>query len=288
MQSSKTIRHAVGLLLLAATMLPNAATADEKARILIEQAVTGDHREADNAARDRYRHPKKTLLFLGWEPEMTVVEIWPSSGWYTEILAPITRPRGIYYAANFAMTADRTPDWRKDVHKAFMEKLEAHPDVYDHVVVTELSVPERTTIAPPGTADLALTFRNVHNWMKGEYAPAMFAVMHRALKPGGVLGVVEHRAAPGTSRAKMVESGYVTEAHVIELAENAGFELEARSEINANPADDKSHPAGVWTLPPSLRHCRRMDQGDQRDRCLQRYREIGESDRMTLRFRKPG
>lgn len=262
------------------------ATADE-AGALIEKVIAGDHRESDNAARDRYRHPKETLLFFGWQPEMTVVEIWPSSGWYTEILAPITRPRGIYYAANFAMTADRTPDWRKEMHKEFMERLEDRPDVYDHTVVTELSVPERITIAPPGSADLVLTFRNVHNWMKGDYAGSMFEVMHRALRPGGVLGVVEHRAAPGTSVAAMKESGYVTEAHVIELAKTAGFVLEARSEINANSKDDKGHPAGVWTLPPTLRHCRRMDEDFERDRCLERYRSIGESDRMTLRFRKP-
>jgi predicted methyltransferase len=254
---------------------------------LIEQAMADDHREPANMERDRYRHPKDTLLFFGWQPEMTVVEIWPSSGWYTEILAPITRPQGIYYAANFAMTADRTPDWRKEMHKEFMEKLEDRPDVYDHAVVTELSVPERTTIAPPGTADMVLTFRNVHNWMKGDYAGSMFEVMHRALRPGGVLGVVEHRAAPGTSVAAMKESGYVTEAHVIDLAKAAGFVLEAKSDINANPKDDKDHPAGVWTLPPTLRHCRRMDEDAERGRCLERYRAIGESDRMTLRFRKP-
>ena len=254
---------------------------------MIEQALAGAHREADNVARDRFRHPRETLMCLGWRPEMTVVEIWPSTGWYTEILAPITRPRGIYYAAGFAMTAERTPEWRKRMHKGFMEKLERRPEVYDHVVVTGLSVPERTTIAPPGSADLLLTFRNVHNWMKGDYAPAMFGIMHRALKPGGLLGVVEHRAPPGTGIEAMKQSGYVTEAHVIKLAEKAGFALEARSEVNANPADDKDHPAGVWTLPPTLRHCRAMDEAAERGRCIARYRKIGESDRMTLRFRKP-
>jgi len=155
------------------------------------------------------------------------------------------------------------------------------------VVVTELSVPERVVIAPPGTADLVLTFRNVHNWMNGDYAAEMFQVMARSLKPGGVLGVVEHRAPPGTSLADMKTSGYVTEAHVIALADQAGLELEARSELNANPRDAADHPAGVWTLPPSLRHCRRMDEGEARQACEARYRDIGESDRMTLRFRKP-
>jgi len=253
---------------------------------LLERALAGEHREAQNRARDRYRHPKETLLFFGWRPHLSVVEIWPSAGWYTEILAPATRPAGVYYAAGFAMTADRTPGWRKQVHKDFMEKMEADPGVYEHVVVTELSVPERTSIAPPGTVDMVLTFRNVHNWMKGDYAQEMFQVFHRVLKPGGVLGVVEHRAKPGTSIAAMKKSGYVTEAHVIALAEKAGFLLEARTGINANPTDDKDHPAGVWTLPPSLRHCRGMEEGPEREACMKRYRAIGESDRMTLRFAK--
>ena len=168
-----------------------------------------------------------------------------------------------------------------------MKKLEASPDAFDHVVVTELSVPERTTIAPPGSVDMVLTFRNVHNWMKGEYAEEMFAVFDRMIKPGGVLGIVEHRAKPGTSIDAMKQSGYVTEEHVIALAEAAGFVLEARSDINANPGDTANHPAGVWTLPPSLRHCRGMDDGAAKDSCVNVYTDIGESDRMTLRFRKP-
>ncbi|MBA2410002.1 MAG: class I SAM-dependent methyltransferase [Gammaproteobacteria bacterium] len=228
-------------------------------------------------ARDQYRHPAQTLRFLGLKPEMTVVEIWPSEGWYTEILAPATRPRGIYYAAG----------WRKEVHTGFTEKLETRPDVYDHVVVTELSVPERTTIAPPGTADMVLTFRNVHNWMQGDYAQEMFRVFYRTLRPDGILGLVEHRARPGASIKAMKASGYVTERHVIGLAEQAGFVLEAKSEINANPKDTTDHPAGVWTLPPTLQLCEEMDAGPDRKRCLKKYGAIGESDRMTLRFRKP-
>ncbi|MBW2404631.1 MAG: class I SAM-dependent methyltransferase [Deltaproteobacteria bacterium] len=144
--------------------------------------------------------------------------------------------------------------------------------------MTELSIPERTEMAPPGTADMVLTFRNVHNWMKGDYAPAMFEAMFAALKPRGVLGVVEHRAPKGASRAQMVQSGYVTEAHVKRLARDAGFRLVERSEINANPKDTANHPAGVWTLPPTLRL-------GEKDRA--KFVEIGESDRMTLRFIKP-
>jgi len=265
----------------------HAASAQEDPDIvgLVQSAMAGDHRTAAHRARDAARHPAQTLAFFGWRPEMTVVEIWPSAGWYTEILAPITRADGILYAANFAPTADRTPIWRKREHRKYMEKLERRPAVYNHVVPTPLSIPERTTIAPPGSADMVLTFRNVHNWMKGDYAPAMFDTMARALRPGGVLGVVEHRAPPGTSVARMKQSGYVTEQHVIALARSAGLSLEARSEINANPRDDHQHPAGVWSLPPTLRHCRRVTD-NMRKECRARYLAIGESDRMTLRFRK--
>lgn len=273
--------------LLSATGLGSAALAQEEPEVvdLVQAAMMGDHRPEAHRARDEARHPAHTLAFFGWRPEMTVVEVWPSKGWYTEVLAPITRDQGVYYAANFAPTADRTPAWRKREHKRFMEKLERRPGVYNHVVPTPLSIPERTTIAPPGTADMVLSFRNVHNWMKGDFAPAMFDAMARALRPGGVLGVVEHRAPPDTSVERMKRTGYVTERHVIALARSAGLSLEARSEVNANPRDSHRHPAGVWTLPPTLRHCRSVPDNMRKD-CRAHYRSIGESDRMTLRFRK--
>ncbi len=262
------------------------AQAAETIDTLLDQAMAGAHRSDSDRARDIYRHPKETLMFFGLEPDMSVVEIWPSAGWYTAILAPALKPHGVLYAAGFAMTAQRTPDWREDVQTDFATMLESNPQAYDHVVVTELSVPERTTIAPPGRADLVVTFRNVHNWMNGDYAADMFRIMARALKPGGVLGVVEHRANPATTIDEMKQSGYVTEAYVIALAEEAGLVLEARSEINANPRDSKQHPAGVWSLPPSLRYCRSLPAGAQQNSCQAEYMAIGESDRMTLRFRK--
>ncbi|MFU8814777.1 MAG: class I SAM-dependent methyltransferase [Pseudomonadales bacterium] len=273
---------AVALGTLAATHAASSA-----APAWLEVAIAGDHRNAANRARDSYRNPAEVLSFFGLQPDQTVVEIWPATGWWTEILAPVLRERGVYFAAGFSMTANRTPEWRRGMHKAFTDKLAADPQLYDAVVVTELAVPERTTVAPPGSADLVLTFRNVHNWMSGEYAPAMFRVMARALKPGGVLGVVEHRARPGTTLEDMIRSGYVTEARVIELAEQAGLVLEAASEVNANPQDTTDHPAGVWTLPPSLRHCGNLPIGQEQDHCVEHYRAIGESDRMTLKFRKP-
>ena len=274
----------VFLLFIASACLTVAA---DELDALIDRAMAGDHRNPDFMARDQYRHPRETLKFFGLSPEMTVVEIWPSRGWYTEILAPVLRDHGVLYAAGFAMTSKTTPDFQKAMQIEFVEKLGQRPDVYDHVVVTELAVPERTTIAPPGTVDMILTFRNVHNWMKGDYTQGMLETSFRILKPGGVLGIVEHRANPGTSVEQMVKSGYVTTEFIIALAEAVGFRFEESSEINANPHDTKNYPDGVWTLPPTLWYCNTLKAGSDRDKCMKKYSAIGESDRMTLRFRKP-
>ena len=275
-------------LLIGAIAVPAAAGESEaSARDWLEATVAAEHRDPARRARDPYRHPVEVLAFFGLQPDSSVVEIWPSDGWWTEILAPALRDEGVYYAAGFSMTADRTPQWRKNAQKRFAEKLEAQPELYDAVVTTELSVPERTTIAPPGSADFVLTFRNVHNWIRGDYAPDMFRVMARALRPGGVLGLVTHRAPPGWTADDAKTKGYVAEGLVIEMAEAAGLTLEAASDVNANPRDTHDHEAGVWTLPPGLAACREMAAGPERDACEGRYRAIGESDRMTLRFRKP-
>jgi predicted methyltransferase len=249
------------------------------------------HRTPEFTERDQYRHPAEALTFLGVNPDHTVVEIWPGKGWWVEILAPYLKQEGTYYVAGFS-TAESSPGWRKRMVAELSAKLEAHPEVYGNVNVTELGVPDRLEIAPANSADRVLTFRNVHNWMKGGYADDVFASMYAALKPGGVLGVVEHRAKPGTSIEQMNKSGYVTEAHVKKLAAVAGFEFESSSELNANPLDTADHPRGVWTLPPSLRLCESMESLKEEDRvaaveCWNKYRAIGESDRMTLRFRKP-
>ena len=244
----------------------------------LDQALAADHRTPAFRERDRYRHPKQTLEFFGLRPDQTVVEVWPGAGWYTEILAPYLRASGKYYAAGLVATLDAN-EYRRNTIGNFATKLAARPDLYDRAIVTELGRPDRWQACPPGTADLVLTFRNVHNWMAGDYEAEMFKAFHAALKPGGVLGVVEHRARPGTSREQMKKSGYVTEEHVIKTAEAAGFRLDARSEINANPADTKDYPEGVWTLPPTL---------ELKDKDREKYLAIGESDRMTLRFVKTG
>jgi len=216
-----------------------------------------------------------------------VVEISPGTGWYTEFLAPLTRPQGVLYAAGFALTADDLPSYGKMVQMMLVSKFEEAPEIYDHVVVTELSVPQRVTPAPPGSANMVLTFRNLHNWVKADEAEEMLAVFYRTLKPGGVLGVVDHRAKPGTSVEAMARSGYVTEEYVIDLVKAAGFAFEASSPVNNNAADSGDHPMGVWSLPPSLRGCRDIESATEKAACEKPFRAIGESDRMTLRFRKP-
>jgi predicted methyltransferase len=263
--------------LLATALLTACAGMSSPADPALGSAINAAHRTPAYVERDQYRHPGETLEFFGVKPNHTVVEVWPSRGWYTEILAPYLKGRGQYIAAGFSLAAPDTPKYMVTITADFAKKIAERPDLYSGVAITELGKPDRWTAAAPGTADLVLTFRNVHNWLAGGYENEMFKAFHTALKPGGVLGVVEHRAKPGTTLEQMKESGYVTEAHVIELAEKAGFKLEAKSEVNANPKDTADHPEGVWTLPPSFA---------LKDKDREKYAAIGESDRMTLRFVK--
>jgi len=235
-----------------------------------------EHRSEANRARNEFRHPVETLEFFGLAADMTVIEILPSRGWYTEIMAPYLRDHGKYYAAHFSPNASLSymaPNLRN-----FEEKITAEPELYGKITVRHLNPPHEVAIAPPESADMALTFRNVHNWIMADQEHEFFAAFYAALKPGGVLGVVEHRAKPDAGMDVMRTSGYVTEAYVREVAAAAGFEFVGSSEINANPKDPTVHPEGVWTLPPNFR------MGDE-DRS--KYAEIGESDRMTLKFVKP-
>ncbi len=275
----------IGLFLLFSIFSIQPSIAADKDK-LFDEAIRAKHRDKANMERDVFRHPRQTLNFFGLLPHMNVVEIWPGRGWYTEILAPIMRDEGKLYLAGFASSAKRAPEWRKKMQKEYEAKLAESPEVYDRTIITELSIPEATEIAPEQSVDMILTFRNVHNWMKGEYAEEMFQVFAKTLKPGGVLGIVEHRAIPGTSLEEMIQSGYVTEEHVIKLAEDAGFVLEARTDINANGNDTTQHPKGVWTLPPTLRFCKSIENDTEKDQCIDKYTKIGESDRMTLKFRK--
>lgn len=256
-----------------------AETAPEGA---LKAAIDGPQRTDEERARDQYRHPAETLAFFGFEPTMTVVEVWPGGGWYTNILAPaLAKGGGKYYAAGLDPAAsDRT----REAVAAFEAKYKGDPATYGDVILTVLG--EGQEIAPAGSADLVLTFRNVHNWLAAGTAQANFKRFYDALKPGGVLGVVEHRAAPEATEETEKTSGYVREATVKALAAAAGFEFDAASEINANAKDTKDHPFGVWTLPPTRRSSAVRGVEDPNfDRA--KYDAIGESDRMTLRFRKP-
>ncbi len=241
----------------------------------LAQALVGDHRSAENKARDVYRDPAETLAFFEVAPNMTVVEITPGGGWYTEVLAPYLKGEGKLYAAGFDPDAS---EWAGKAAQRFSDKLAAAPEVYGEVEVTVLNPPAKVAVAPAGSADRVLTFRNVHNWMKAGTEKDVFAAMYTALKPGGILGVVEHRGNAAVKQDPKSESGYVNQDYVIALAEAAGFKFVASSEVNANAHDSKDHPKGVWTLPPSLR---------LKDQDRQKYLAIGESDRMTLKFVKP-
>ena len=236
------------------------------------QAVAGGAQRSDaDRARDRYRHPVATLAFFGIREDLTVVEIWPGGGWYTRILAPFLKDKGQLYLAAYK------PGFIiRNATNAQREGVAAKPEVFGKPVFTVLEKGEYD-LAPPGSADLVLTFRNLHNWMDDGSAEEVIRAMFRALKPGGALGFVEHRANPGPQDPR-AKSGYVTEEYTIKLVESAGFRLVAKSEINANPKDTKDHPKGVWTLPPSYA---------LKDVDREKYAAIGESDRMTLKFVKP-
>jgi predicted methyltransferase len=244
----------------------------------LQQAVQNPARTEANKVRDQYRHPVETLAFFGVTPQSTVVEISPGGGWYTEILAPLLAKEGKYYAAHFP--ASSTSEYATRNLKAFKDKL-ASNEVYKNVVVTEFSPLPNQQVAPANSADVVLTFRNLHNWymQKGEQGMIdAFASFYAALKPGGVLGVVEHRLPEDKKTADWLKSGYFPQSLAVELAQKAGFVLEESSEINANPKDTADHPGGVWTLPPTL---------SQKEQDKDKYLAIGESDRMTLKFRKP-
>ncbi len=243
----------------------------------LSQIIAGKQRSVVHKDRDQYRHPQQTLEFFEVKNNMTVVEIWPGEGWYTEILAPYLKDKGKLYAAHFSSDA-KSPFLKKSLQK-FISKLHSHPKIYGKVELTTLQPPNALQIAPDGTADRVLTFRNVHNWMKADQAATVFNAMFKALKSGGILGVVEHRNTAGLKpQDPHAASGYVSEDYVIELARNAGFEFLGKSEINANPKDTKDYPDGVWTLPPTLK---------LKDKDKDKYLNIGESDRMTLKFIKP-
>lgn len=252
-----------------------AVAAEQGPAAALGTLVAGPQRSPSNRARDAYRHPIEDLRFLGVKPEDTVVEILPGGGVYwTEILAPYLRAKGLYVAAN--PPATDTSDEAVKGNATFAAKVAADTADFDKVHVTDFAPPK--DLAPAGSVDVVLTFRNVHNWMADDTVALVFASFFRALKPGGTLGLEEHRGRADQPQDPGAKSGYVRQDTVIQLAEQAGFKLEASSEANANPKDTKDYPEGVWTLPPTFRL-------KEKDR--ERYAAIGESDRMLLKFVKP-
>ena len=242
----------------------------------LDRLIAGSQRTEQNRARDPYRHPRETLAFFGLRDDMTVVEIWPGGGaWWTEILAPYLADHGHLYEA---LPDAASSSEARNGGAAFAAKMAAAPNLYDKVIVTALSTGSEA-IAPPGTADLVVTFRNLHDWVPRGTAEAELGAMYRALKPGGVLGIEDHRAANDQPQDPEAKSGYLREDYTIALVERAGFKFVAKSEINANPKDTKDYPAGVWSLPPTLR---------LKDQDRDKYVAIGESDRFTMKFVKPG
>lgn len=259
--------------------LAYAVAATEPSPAIVD-AVNDAQRTPALAARDVSRHPGPTLAFFGIEPDMSVLEIWPGkSGWYTEILAPLLREDGQLTVAIFGDQTDKFRDFMLSANQTFQDKLAADSETYDRVEVVSLWPPGQTAIGDDASYDMVVTFRNLHNLMAWGQTDDMLETLYRVLKPGGILGVIDHRAKAGAEIDPLARSGYVDQQRAIDLITTAGFEFVASSEINANPKDTADHPRGVWTLPPTLAMGADADNSS--------YLAIGESDRFTLTFRKP-
>lgn len=247
-------------------------------RAMLEAAAEGDHRQEGHADRNQYRNPVETLLFFGLEPTMTVVELWPGMGWYTEVLAPVLAEEGQLVVGVFALDEEDPEAYRTRIGTAYLQWLQENSDALGPVQAGTFDPPNTANLGEPESADMVVTFRNMHSLYNGGHLEAALNDVFEVLKPGGVFGVVTHRAPEGSDVEEVASTGYLPQEFVIEVVEAAGFVLDETSEINANPADTADHEHGVWSLPPGLR-------GGEED--AERFREIGESDRMTLRFVKP-
>lgn len=241
----------------------------------LDKALQAEHRAPENVARDIYRHPKETLMFFDLRSDMKVLEILPGRGWYTEILAPLLQDSGELTVASFGES--HPTEYLRNVHNDFIKMINAKPEIYSKVKTVLFENKGYLSDIADNSLDVVVTFRNTHNWIRFGGVEEVFPAFYRVLKPGGILGVVQHRAAAGSDGKASAEKGYVPEKYMIKLAEDAGFELVKKSEINANPKDTKDYPEGVWSLPPSYR---------EKDKNREKYTAIGESDRMTMKFIK--
>ena len=252
------------------------AATDAATEAKLKAAIAGAHRAPENASRDAGRHPLETLKAIGLKDDMAVMEITPSGGYWTEILAPVLKDKGRYVAAGGDPAAS---EGSKKGVDAFQAKLAKDPAIYGKVEVAVLNIKTgKTEPVKPGTMDMVVTFRNIHNWMAQDQAKQMFDIMYASLKPGGILGVEEHRAPTTKEQDPKAASGYVREDFAIKLIESSGFKFASKSEVNANPKDTKDYPKGVWTLPPNYA---------EKDVDKAKYTAIGESDRFLLVFQKP-
>ena len=270
------LRMLIVSLIAISALITNSYAMNNSTEILINEAIEGEHRKKENKSRDIYRNPNETLLFFGIKLNMSVLEILPGRGWYTEILAPVLKTSGQLTIASFG--ENHPNDYLRNVHLKYINHLNKDPIIYRnvrHVVFHEEN--HYLKGVDSNSQDMVLTFRNTHNWIKYGGVEDIYQAFHRVLKKGGILGVVQHRAHNNDDVKETAKNGYVPESYLINLAEEIGFELIEKSEINANPKDNKNHPKGVWTLPPTLR----LGDTDKK-----KYIEIGESDRMTLRFIK--
>jgi len=272
-----SVRVRIALAAIAILTLADCASMAARSAVTarLDRAIADPQRSAAERARDVYRHPRETLLFFGLRPDQTVVEILPIGGWYTRIIAPVVRSHGLYIAAMPPATAGNANS--ENSRQAYLSILSGAPELLDKVQVVDFN-PGVSPIVADGTADMVVTFRNIHNWMGADRADAAFRDMYRALKPGGILGVTEHRGNEAVPQDPRARSGYVNQSYAIKLIEGIGFRLVGTSEVNANPRDTKDHPGGVWSLPPTLAR-------GEADRA--KYLAIGESDRFTLKFVKP-
>lgn len=266
-----TIRMMAVAAALAVFLASPAADADER----LQEIVTSDTRTPLMLARNPYRHPVETLTFFGIEPDMTVVELAPGGGWYTSILGPYLAGQGRLIAAHVDLESEATPDFYREIYAEF-EQVIADPERFATTEVIAFDPPRKTSLGEPGSADMVLSFRSVHGWKRDGVFGEVLEAARQVLKPGGVLGIVQHRLPEDRDDSEY--TGYVKQSWVVAQAESHGFRLVESSEINANPKDTADHPEGVWSLPPSLRNVPREKRPE--------FFRIGESDRMTLKFVK--
>lgn len=277
---SRTTASALALmcLLSAAGLVAGCATTGgrEPTANALDVVLAGNQRTAADRSRDRYRHPKETLLFFGIRPHTRVLQVWPESGWYTEIIAPLVQGKGRYYAGVIA--SDPGSRFLMARVANYRRLLASRPDLYGAAQVVTFPL-NGADVLPPGSVSMVLSFRGLHEWMALGDAQQALATIYRVLAPGGVLGVVDNRGNPAARQDPRAKSGYVRQDYAIRMIAAAGFRLVATSEVNANPKDTKNYPAGVWALPPDYR-LGNIDRA--------KYQAIGESDRFTLKFVKPG